>query len=66
MRDTLFKSGSSSLLDLLTATDARIEMQRTMEFDNKSLAEARHQISSLIADRDALSRMVQRCLRRRS
>ena len=53
MRDTLFKSGASSLLNLLTATDARLEMQRTMEFDNNSLTEARHQISSLQADRDA-------------
>jgi hemolysin D len=53
MRDTLFKSGSSSLLNLLTATDARLEMQRTMEYDINSLTEARHQISSLKADRDA-------------
>ena len=52
MRDTLFKSGSSSKLDFLTASDARIEMQRTMEFDSKTLAETRHQLASLIADRD--------------
>jgi HlyD family secretion protein len=53
MRDTLFKSGSSSLLNLLTATDARLELQRTMQFDNSSLLEARHQVASIQADRDS-------------
>jgi hemolysin D len=53
MRDTLFKSGSSSLLNLLTATDQRLEMQRTMEFGHNSLVEAQHTIASLKADREA-------------
>lgn len=53
MRDTLYKSGSSSFLNLLTATDQRLEMQRTMEFGHNSLIEAQHQITSLVADRDA-------------
>ena len=53
MRDTLYKSGSSSLLNLLQATDQHLEMQRTMEFGHNSLIEARHQISALTADRDA-------------
>ena len=53
MRNTLFKSGSSSLLNLLTATDQRLEMQRTMEYGHNSLIEAQHQVSSLSADRDA-------------
>ena len=53
MRDTLYKSGSSSLLNLLQANDGRIEMQRTMEFGHNSLIEAQHQVSSLDADREA-------------
>lgn len=53
MRDTLFKSGASSLLNLLQANDARIEMQRTKEFGENSLVESQHQISSLMADREA-------------
>ena len=52
MRDTLFKSGASSLLNLLTATDARVEMQRTMQFDASGLIEDRHQLASLQADRE--------------
>ena len=32
MRDTLYKSGASSLIDLLSATDQHLEIQRTMEF----------------------------------
>lgn len=53
MRDSLYKSGSSSLLNLLQANDARLEMQRTQEFGFNSLVEAQHQVSSLIADREA-------------
>ncbi len=53
MRDTLYKSGSSSYLNLLQATDGRLEMQRTREFGHNSLVEAQHQITSLTADRDA-------------
>ena len=52
MRDTLYKSGSSSLLNLLQANDARLEMLRTMEFGHNSLIEAQHQLSSLQADRE--------------
>ncbi|WP_131114098.1 HlyD family type I secretion periplasmic adaptor subunit [Lichenihabitans psoromatis] len=53
MRDTLYKSGSSSLLNLLQANDASLEMKRTREFGQNSLIEAQHQLSSLKADRDA-------------
>ena len=53
MRDTLFKTGASSLLNLLTATDQRIEVQRTMEFGHNSLVEAQYLLTSLQADRDA-------------
>lgn len=53
MRDTLYKSGASSLLNLLQANDARLEMQRTREFGHNSLIEAQHQLSSLQADRES-------------
>ena len=53
MRDTLYKSGSSSFLNLLQATDQKLEMQRTREFGHNSMIEAQHQITSLTADRDA-------------
>lgn len=52
MRDTLYKSGSSSRLSLLQANDARLEMQRTMENDSNGLAEAQHQLATTQADRD--------------
>lgn len=52
MRDTLYKSGSSSRLSLLQANDARLEMQRTMENDSNSLVEAQHQLATAQADRD--------------
>ena len=53
MRDTLFKSGASSRLSLLQANDARLEMQRTMENQRNALAESRHQLASIEADREA-------------
>ena len=52
MRDTLYKSGSTSLLNLLEANDSSLEMQRTLENDKNSLAELNHQIASLQSDRD--------------
>lgn len=52
MRDTLYKSGSSSRLSLLQANDARLEMQRTMENDRNGLIEAQHQLAATQADRD--------------
>ncbi len=53
MRDTLYKSGSSSLLNLLQANDARLEMLRTMENGHNSLIESQHQLSSISADKEA-------------
>jgi len=52
MRDTLYKTGSSSRLNLLQANDARLEMQRTTENTHNSLTEAQHQLSSAQAERD--------------
>lgn len=53
MRQTLVEKQAGSLLNLLTASDARLEMVRTMENGQNSLIEARHQFASLQADRDA-------------
>ncbi len=53
MKDTLYKSGSTSLLNLLQANDSSLEMQRSLENDRNSLVELQHQISSLQSDRDS-------------
>jgi len=53
MRQTLVEKQAGSLLNLLIASDARLEMLRTMESGQKALIEAQHQIASLQADRDA-------------
>ena len=54
MRDTLFKSGSSSLLNLLTATE-RAARKCSVRWSSTTTAstEARHQIAALEADRDS-------------
>lgn len=53
MRDSLYKSGSTSLLNLLQATDSSLEMDRSLENNRNSLAELEHQTSSLQSDRDS-------------
>lgn len=53
MRQTLVEKQAGSLLNLLMASDSRLEMLRTMENGQNSLIEARHQIEALRADRDA-------------
>lgn len=53
MRQTLVEKQAGSLLNLMIASDARLEMLRTMEEGQNSLVEAQHQIASLQADRDA-------------
>ncbi|MFC6791480.1 HlyD family type I secretion periplasmic adaptor subunit [Methylobacterium komagatae] len=53
MRQTLVERQAGSLLNLLLASDTRLEMLRTMENGQNSLIEARHQIASIKADRDA-------------
>ena len=53
MRDSLYKSGSTSLLNLLQATDSSLEMDRSLENNRNSLAELEHEISSLESDRDS-------------
>ena len=53
MRDTLYKSGSTSLLNLLQANDTSLEMERSLENDRNAGAELQHQIASLRSDRDS-------------
>lgn len=53
MNDALVKSGSNSLLNLLVASDARLEAQRIMTYTHNGLLETQHQIAGLQADRDA-------------
>ena len=53
MREKLNKSGSGSLLNLLLASDTRLEALQNMEEDHNSLVEAEHTLASLMSDRDA-------------
>ena len=53
MRASLAASQFGSRLNLLTATDQRLEILRTQDFDRNALAEAEHQLASTIANRDA-------------
>lgn len=53
MRQQLVEKQAGSLLNLLVASDARLEMQRTMENGRNAMIEARQQLSSLQADRNA-------------
>lgn len=51
MRITLEKHGNGSMLNLLTATQAKIEAQRQADFSHNSRIEAEHTLASLQADR---------------
>ncbi|MGJ5206479.1 HlyD family type I secretion periplasmic adaptor subunit [Bradyrhizobium sp. HKCCYLR20261] len=53
MRSTLAESGSGSKLNLYISQDTRLELLRQMDSTHNSLAEARHQLESLKADRKA-------------
>jgi HlyD family secretion protein len=53
MRASLAASQFGSRLNLLTATDQRLEILRTQDFDRNALSEAEHQLASTIANRDA-------------
>jgi hemolysin D len=53
MRASLAASQFGSRLNLLTATDQRLEILRTQDFDRNALGEAEHQLASTIANRDA-------------
>jgi hemolysin D len=53
MRAILAAHGTGSQYNLLTSQDQRLEILRTLEYDNNSLAEAQHTLASVKADRDA-------------
>jgi hemolysin D len=53
MRASLAERQVGSRLNLLTATDQRVEMVRNMDFDRNGLNEAEHQLASTVANRDA-------------
>ncbi len=53
MRGKLLKSGAGSLLNKLTSEDSHVEMLRSLENAHNTANEARHQLASLRADREA-------------
>ena len=53
MRASLAASQVGSRLNLLAATDQRLETLRNLDFDRNGLIENEHQLASTIANRDA-------------
>ena len=53
MRAILAAAQVGSRLNLLTATDQKLEIERALEFDRNAMAEAQHQVDSATATRDA-------------
>jgi len=53
MRATLAAAQVGSRLNLLTATDQKLEVERALEFDRNAATEAQHQLDSTSATRDA-------------
>jgi len=53
MRATLAHDQTGSRLNLLTATDQRLEILRNLELDHNLLLENQHQLESVISNRDA-------------
>ncbi len=53
MRQTLFKSGASSLVSLLQATDGRQQLLQSLDNGRGAMVEAQHQLASAQADREA-------------
>ena len=53
MRASLAASQFGSRLNLLTATDQRVEMLRNLDFDRNGIDESEHQLASVMANRDA-------------
>ena len=65
MRITLEQHGIGSMLNLLTATQAKIETQRQADFSRNSRIEAEHTLASTQADQKTYSRAVQGAASRR-
>ncbi|HKS90071.1 MAG TPA: HlyD family type I secretion periplasmic adaptor subunit [Stellaceae bacterium] len=55
MRATLAAAQVGSRLNLLTATDQKTELLRSVEYDRNSLAEAQHQLEAAVATRGAFT-----------
>ena len=55
MRASLAASQVGSRLNLLAATDQRLEMLRSLDSDRNGLAESEHQLASTIANREAFT-----------
>jgi hemolysin D len=55
MRAALAASQVGSRLNLLAATDQRLEMLRSLDSDRNGLAESEHQLASTIANREAFT-----------
>jgi HlyD family secretion protein len=53
MRATLAAAQVGSRLNLLTATDQKLEIERALEFDRNAAAETQHQLEATTATRDA-------------
>jgi HlyD family secretion protein len=53
MRASLAAAQFGSRLNLLTATDQRLEILRTLEFDRNSLVESEHQLAAAVSNKDA-------------
>ena len=56
MRSTLYRSGASSLVSLLQASDDRLKLLQSLDNGRGGLAEGQHQVAALKADRDAFMR----------
>jgi HlyD family secretion protein len=52
MRSTLVQKQAGSVLNLLSATDSRLELLRTLESDHNGLAEAQQQLAGTQADNE--------------
>ena len=53
MRATLAAAQVGSRLNLLSATDQKLEIERALEFDRNAVIESQHQLDSTTATRDA-------------
>jgi hemolysin D len=53
MRATLAAAQVGSKLNLLVATDQKLEIERALEFDRNAVTETQHQLDGAIATRDA-------------
>src|SRR6202043_2451002 len=53
MRATLAAAQVGSRLNLLAATDQKLEIERALEFDRNAMMESQHQLDATVGTRDA-------------